>query len=754
MLSEQDQLYLAEISERRQRVQEEQIQAYREDIADWISALFDLTIQDGDLIDSIANGSVLCKLANLIEKAEADTRELVGDGSKAPYVIKYRENAAPGSFLARDNLAGFIKWTRHRGIKESVLFETSDLVERKNEKNVLYCLMDVARHSMMRRLPRLVELEREIEQLEKEEAELVEMEPEVIPIAEAVVEDRVVTPPAPEPEPPREPTPEPDPQPDEETAAVEEEDIRSHSHSISLQDVIDTKAPADEVDEAIVGVAQEFDQPIRLKKLRPGTYLIAGKKIFVRILRKHVMVRVGGGWDTLLHYLVAHERQLREFNEKITDGYIAESDAIESTEDVIRNIEGAEAASTANAELLKKKTGGGLLAPPRNISTESLSPKKISFSNAVQNVISQAKAITDQSTVSDASANVSSDATHVINTNEDSGASNPKPFPKSKKQISPFLTHPNVQPKSVHAASRVVSQQIPEHSTHLPSEPSSRSSSPVPKMHRRTSIDDDGLKLNTSGTISIESPISSSNEHTVEICVINTNPFNPFSESSVHGSQMNSGSNSNSYEKLPETRPEIQNALHGSNETTNEILESALLDTTVSATAVMEHEDSSTQMPAVMPAARTDGIPAFACPIFTSESKMPRVSASTDNLPSSTILETPEFRPRARTAYTSSRPTLAAHPAAAEYGSQIPAAENKSSQLRKQLIKAKADGQLAVSAQTAAAARGKPTAVPTKGSRPISVAIAPRQKEEPGAPRAQAAPKGRPQSSVTDISHA
>ncbi len=37
MLSEQDQLYLAELSERRQRVQEEQIQAYREDIADWIS---------------------------------------------------------------------------------------------------------------------------------------------------------------------------------------------------------------------------------------------------------------------------------------------------------------------------------------------------------------------------------------------------------------------------------------------------------------------------------------------------------------------------------------------------------------------------------------------------------------------------------------------------------------------------------------------------------------------------------------------
>ena len=45
--------------------------------------------------------------------------------------IRFRENAAPGSFLARDNLANFISWTRGRGIKDSVLFETADLVEAR-----------------------------------------------------------------------------------------------------------------------------------------------------------------------------------------------------------------------------------------------------------------------------------------------------------------------------------------------------------------------------------------------------------------------------------------------------------------------------------------------------------------------------------------------------------------------------------------------------------------------------------------------
>jgi hypothetical protein len=56
----------------------------------------------------------------------------------------------------------------------------------------------------------------------------------------------------------------------------------------TVEDVIDgtASAPKDAVDEAIVGVAQEFNQPIRFKKLRPGTYAIGGKKVFVRILRQ------------------------------------------------------------------------------------------------------------------------------------------------------------------------------------------------------------------------------------------------------------------------------------------------------------------------------------------------------------------------------------------------------------------------------------------------------------------------------------
>lgn len=44
-------------------------------------------------------------------------------------------------------------------------------------------------------------------------------------------------------------------------------------------------------------------------RVSEGKYRIGDTKvlIFVRILRSHVMVRVGGGWDTLSHYLDKHD---------------------------------------------------------------------------------------------------------------------------------------------------------------------------------------------------------------------------------------------------------------------------------------------------------------------------------------------------------------------------------------------------------------------------------------------------------------
>jgi len=45
-----------------------------------------------------------------------------------------------------------------------------------------------------------------------------------------------------------------------------------------------------------------------VRKVGEGRYCIAGKNVFVRLLKgRHMMVRVGGGWDTLEHFLQRHD---------------------------------------------------------------------------------------------------------------------------------------------------------------------------------------------------------------------------------------------------------------------------------------------------------------------------------------------------------------------------------------------------------------------------------------------------------------
>lgn len=60
--------------------------------------------------------------------------------------VRYLAAAKPGTFFARDNVSNFIAWCRKDlGVIECLLFETEDLIARKNEKHVILCLLEVAR---------------------------------------------------------------------------------------------------------------------------------------------------------------------------------------------------------------------------------------------------------------------------------------------------------------------------------------------------------------------------------------------------------------------------------------------------------------------------------------------------------------------------------------------------------------------------------------------------------------------------------
>lgn len=79
---------------------------------------------------------------------------------------KYRTDARAQTFNARDNVSQFIKWSRRVvGVREVLMFESDDLILRKNEKNFLLCLLEIARYGSQFgvSVPAIIKLEDEIE---------------------------------------------------------------------------------------------------------------------------------------------------------------------------------------------------------------------------------------------------------------------------------------------------------------------------------------------------------------------------------------------------------------------------------------------------------------------------------------------------------------------------------------------------------------------------------------------------------------
>uniref|UniRef100_A0A8C6MY26 Growth arrest-specific 2 like 1 n=1 Tax=Mus spicilegus TaxID=10103 RepID=A0A8C6MY26_MUSSI len=253
------------------RSSEAYVEAMKEDLADWLNALYSLGLPgSGDgFLTGLATGTTLCQHANAVTEAAralAAARPTRGVAFQA-------HSVAPGSFMARDNVASFIGWCRAElGVPEVLMFETEDLVLRKNEKSVVLCLLEVARRGARLGLlaPRLVQFEQEIER------EL-RATPQVssVPAAEEDVTEIATVPGVPT-----------------RTPRMTPNDLRN----------------LDELVREILGRCTCPDQ-FPMIKVSEGKYRVGDSSllIFVRVLRSHVMVRVGGGWDTLEHYLDKHD---------------------------------------------------------------------------------------------------------------------------------------------------------------------------------------------------------------------------------------------------------------------------------------------------------------------------------------------------------------------------------------------------------------------------------------------------------------
>uniref|UniRef100_A0A4Y0BIY7 GAR domain-containing protein n=1 Tax=Anopheles funestus TaxID=62324 RepID=A0A4Y0BIY7_ANOFN len=296
---------------------EEYLYAMREDLAEWLNTMYpDLRINVENFMDRLDTGVALCKHANNVRVAaeqyvarrmarNKSMTKSITSGLAGPILsmgnVHFLAAAKSGTFFARDNVSNFITWCRKSlQILECLLFETDDLIMRKNEKHVILCLLEVARRGAKFGMlaPMLVQMERQIDREiaadnranagvgcgTQTEGEGNGSGTGISTGTETELYD----------------------------SDSEEEDHETESPMLMYgpQPQIVTN-DLKSLDEMVRDLVEKCTCPSQFPMVRvsEGKYRIGDTKvlIFVRILRSHVMVRVGGGWDTLAHYLDKHD---------------------------------------------------------------------------------------------------------------------------------------------------------------------------------------------------------------------------------------------------------------------------------------------------------------------------------------------------------------------------------------------------------------------------------------------------------------
>ncbi|XP_018331620.1 growth arrest-specific protein 2-like isoform X2 [Agrilus planipennis] len=164
--------YAEECTERMLSAQMRQLDPLKEDLAEWLNKTLGICFLTGEnLLSELDNGVILCHLAHVIhDQAVKMVDAGLAKGPPPKIQGKCFERAMRRSFFSRDNMENFIKFCRSLGVHQNLLFESDDLVLHNQPRNVILCLLEVARlaHNKYRiEPPGLVQLEKEIAEEER-----------------------------------------------------------------------------------------------------------------------------------------------------------------------------------------------------------------------------------------------------------------------------------------------------------------------------------------------------------------------------------------------------------------------------------------------------------------------------------------------------------------------------------------------------------------------------------------------------------